>query len=337
MIVQQLELEEITDNAAFEALRPEWSALWERCPYATPFQSPEWLLPWWKYFGNGRPFALALRCEGHLAGIAPFFIFTHEEGENRVALMGSGISDYLDIILEPGLAAPGTGMIFEHLLSERSRWDLCDFQELRRESPLLAAVPPPGLCAERSVMEVCPLLELPETVAAFRSRLTARSRKRLRKTANGLRQRGEITTGHATAATLSVFLDALFRLHRAVWEQRGQSGVLADPRLAEFHREVAAGFLGLGWLRLRVLRLEEKIIAALYSFAARGRLYCYLSGFDPGTAPLSPGKFILWGAIEEAIDEGIREVDFLRGREEYKYLWGPSDRPNFRLIIKKNK
>ena len=26
-------------------LLPQWWALWDRCPSATPFQSPAWLLP----------------------------------------------------------------------------------------------------------------------------------------------------------------------------------------------------------------------------------------------------------------------------------------------------
>jgi hypothetical protein len=35
------EIEEITTTEALEGLRAEWSALWARCPLATPFQSPE--------------------------------------------------------------------------------------------------------------------------------------------------------------------------------------------------------------------------------------------------------------------------------------------------------
>src|SRR3954467_7238622 len=34
-------------------LLPQWWALWDRCPSATPFQSPAWLLPWWRAFQPG--------------------------------------------------------------------------------------------------------------------------------------------------------------------------------------------------------------------------------------------------------------------------------------------
>jgi hypothetical protein len=29
-----------------QSIFPEWQDLFARCPDATPFQSPEWLLPW---------------------------------------------------------------------------------------------------------------------------------------------------------------------------------------------------------------------------------------------------------------------------------------------------
>ena len=31
---------------------PEWRRLWESDPRAMPFQSPDWLVPWWRQFGN---------------------------------------------------------------------------------------------------------------------------------------------------------------------------------------------------------------------------------------------------------------------------------------------
>ncbi|HEX8948537.1 MAG TPA: GNAT family N-acetyltransferase [Dissulfurispiraceae bacterium] len=330
-----LALEEITDTASLEAMRPEWSGLWERCPSATPFQSPEWLLPWWRHFGNDNPFVLALRMQGRLVGLAPLFIFRNRDsGTLQVSLMGSGITDYLDFLLEADIASAGTRMVFEHLLSRKSMWGLCVFEELRADSPLLYPMDMPGLTTEISALAVCPVLALPSTAKEFRAGLTARFRKRLRYAQNNFTRAGGMGTELADESTLPEFLPVLFDLHRAVWRQRGQNGVLADTALRKFHEEVSAGFLERGWLRLRVLRLGGRIIAALYSFAAGGRLYCYLSGFDPGAAQFSPGKIIIWLAIENAISERMREFDFLRGREEYKYLWGPVDRINYRIRVR---
>src|SRR4051794_35890653 len=35
------------------ALEPAWWALWRRSPAATPFESPAWLMAWWRHFSPG--------------------------------------------------------------------------------------------------------------------------------------------------------------------------------------------------------------------------------------------------------------------------------------------
>ena len=39
-------------------------------------------------------------------------------------------------------------------------------------------------------------------------------------------------------------------------------------------------------------------------------------------------------AIERAIAEQVREFDFLRLDEKYKYRWGATDRINTRVVIR---
>ncbi|MFO0753241.1 MAG: hypothetical protein U0411_07960, partial [Thermodesulfovibrionales bacterium] len=220
-------VEELHDISALAALAQEWSELWERCPSATPFQSPEWLLPWWKYFGQDGLMTLTVRRRGRLAGVAPLFRFKHPEcGCRHVALLGSGISDYLDFLMEPDAAEEGTRRVFAYLLSQKARWDRGDFQELRAASPLLSLPALPGLHLQSTAMEACPVLVLPKTVSAFREGLTARFRKELRYTGNSIARAGGACSAAATGATRLEFLEALFRLHRAAWEERKESGVL---------------------------------------------------------------------------------------------------------------
>lgn len=57
---ERLDAQAVTSLAALEALRGEWQALWARSG-ARPFQSPAWLLPWWRHVGRGEPACLAVR------------------------------------------------------------------------------------------------------------------------------------------------------------------------------------------------------------------------------------------------------------------------------------
>ncbi|HZR46916.1 MAG TPA: GNAT family N-acetyltransferase, partial [Candidatus Manganitrophaceae bacterium] len=313
-----IQIEEITRFDAFEALSSEWSDLLDRCPTSTPFQSPEWILPWWRHFGGGSLWVLALRREGRLVGLAPFFIHpVGEKGIKQVALIGTGITDYLDLILQPDAAFGGTEAILNRLALHRAEWDLCDFQELRPSSFLLAFPASNGLQLRSGFQEVCPALSLPDTQGEFQIKFSPEHRRNIRNARKRLEAAGELAIETASEATLPEFLEALFALHRARWEERRLPGVLADSAVQAFHREAAAGFQKRGCLRLYALRSGGKIAAALYAFAWRGRMYGYLGGFRPEMARFSPGTVLIDHVLEAAIGEKLREFDFLRGREAY--------------------
>ena len=80
------------------------------------------------------------------------------------------------------------------------------------------------------------------------------------------------------------------------------------------------------------MKLNRQVIAVLYAFAGGKSTYYYLSGFDPAFDKLSPGTLIVGHAIEEAIAEGHRWFDFMRGQENYKYAWGALETRTKRVI-----
>src|SRR4051794_29373006 len=103
--MQGLHIEEIQTAAELEALRKDWSELWERCPAAGPFQSAEWQTAWRRRLGRGRLWVLAVRQGGRLCGLAPFCIGPYYGLPLRaVQLLGTGVSDSLDLLLEPEYA-----------------------------------------------------------------------------------------------------------------------------------------------------------------------------------------------------------------------------------------
>jgi len=79
------------------------------------------------------------------------------------------------------------------------------------------------------------------------------------------------------------------------------------------------------------MRLNSRLIAALYTLFERDTVYCYLQGFDPEYARFSPGTQLLGAAIADATREGKQRIDFLRGREPYKRHWGACEVPTFRV------
>src|SRR5512140_1932892 len=113
----------ITSIEALERIAPEWEALHRRCPDATPFQSPHWCLPWWKKFGSDDPFAIAVRTSGTLNAFAPLYILRDEESDESLGMfIGSGVTDYLDVLVAPGASA--APLVEAMTAADCQMWDL---------------------------------------------------------------------------------------------------------------------------------------------------------------------------------------------------------------------
>jgi CelD/BcsL family acetyltransferase involved in cellulose biosynthesis len=246
------------------ALQPEWSALWEQCPAATPFASPEWLLPWHDYlFQGGELCTVAARREGRLTGLAPLFIYGTGDQPRTLSSLGTGVTDYLDFLLKPDETPDALSAIRREI--ESRPWDICDLQEIPAGSHLLDPIFTEGWRAERSFCETCAVVALPAEMAEFESRLSSKFRHNLRNSRNRLLDRGAAFETTAGAEDVE-YVEALFQLHTRRWHTRAQSGMLSTAPLQSFFRAVVQGFQKRGWLRFHGLRYGGKLAAVMCVF-----------------------------------------------------------------------
>lgn len=329
-------VEAVTTTASLERLRTEWFELWTRVPSARPFQSPQWLIPWWRHIGRGELRVLTLRAEGdRLVGLVPLYIYTESGGAVRTLFpLGVATTDYLDPLLEPAWEERGAAAVLDHIATQQEQWDTCDFPQLRAGSPLLRCPPPEGWTDQVCDGEPCPVLALPGSVEELPGCVPARMLQNLRYYRRRADRAGRWHIEAADPDNLEELCDALFRLHRARWSARGLPGVLDDRAVQLWHREALPLLLSAGTLRMDGLRLDGRIIAVFYGLADRERpgrkTYYYLGGFDPEFERLSPGTLLIGHAVERATREGCAAFDFLRGRESYKRLWGATETTIYR-------
>ena len=318
----------LRDIVSAERLVPEWDELWQRCPDATTFQRPEWVFSWMQIFQPSTPLLIEFRHNNVLVGVAPLLIY--QRGSERVlALMGGGISDYLDVLFEPAYAEEAVEWFWD-MLPTISGWDTLELTDLPPTSCLLLKNPLKWEYA-RTLHDVCPVLTLPSKPEKLNSVLSHRQRKNLRNARNRLRSLGVARIEIAAENNLHEILSSMFRLHTNRWAKAGEPGVLADRPVQDFHRHVSPKLLQKRVLRLYTLRLNGRAIAVLQAFFERQVAYYYLQGFDTEFAWFSPGTQILGAVAEDAVRHGMRAVNFLRGRERYKYIWGTQDSPTYRI------
>ncbi|HEX3577630.1 MAG TPA: GNAT family N-acetyltransferase [Thermoanaerobaculia bacterium] len=311
-------IEVITDAEKLESLSSPWFDLCQKTE-VTPFQTPMWLIPWWRNFGSNDLAVIVSRNGDEIDAIAPLYILRDDESDESLGMfLGSGISDYLDVIGDASL-----------VIDEMSKLNcqLWDLQQLQPTSSMLTVPVPDGFSENVEDQEACPVLPLGTEFEALGS---THFQKKLRYYRRALHRAGAIRIETPTPDTLDDLLTSLFDLHAARWKRRDLPGLLADDATQQFHRDAARRMLKAGMLRMYATRIDDRIAAVFYGFALNGIVYYYLSGYDPTLEKLSIGTLLVAHAVEQAVRDGATTFDFLRGAEEYKYAWGATDRMNRR-------
>jgi CelD/BcsL family acetyltransferase involved in cellulose biosynthesis len=319
----------IRTTRELEQLSPEWRELWRKDAEATPFQSPEWLVPWWHCFGAELR-TIALYRQQRLVGLLPFYIYREPlTGERQVLPVGVGTSDYLDGVFAPECGGEEIACALD-FLSARDDWDTLCVSQLRPGSKLLDVlnrgengVGETQSCAR---MAAVPMSELPQKIR--RNAMYYRNRAQ---------RAGELQFSCADESNREAVFRALVNLHGQRWRDRGDPGVFADERVVRWHTEALPLLARAGLLRLCFLSLGSEIIAVLYGVVdPPGRpqrtQYFYLPAYSVAHADLRPGTVLTALAIDAAAREGVQTIDMLRGDEEYKSLWHTERTPTFGFV-----
>lgn len=322
-----MRVSEITTLEGLHAVIDEWRGLWLECPSATPFLSPEWLVPWWEWFGGGGMLRVATaRKDERLVGLAPLFAYRSESNERSLAFIGTGVSDYLGVLFAPGFEAAFVAELFGQVIKAWD-WDTCRLEGIMEGSPLLEL--PQGSGAEAFLQSTCPVIRLPDTADGFFRLLSNDFRRKVFKGNRDIEGAGAVKIEDADADAVPEFISELFALQSERWGASDRE----TARLKAFQTEAAKGISTLGCLALKRLRFNGKTASVLYSFKRGRRLYCYMTAFDERLAWYSPGRYLMAHAVLEAIGAGLKEFDFMRGSEPYKYAWGASDTFTYSLKI----
>ena len=310
---------------AIRRLTPEWQDLWTRCPGASTFQRPEWLLAWMKAFHPLEIRLFELRRDSHLVGIAPLLIYPRGD-EQVLAFMGGGVSDYLDLLVDPEWVQL-TVEAFRDAILEDSDWRVLDLTDLPSDTVLSNS----RLWEFQQPHDICSAIRLPAASAELLQMFSNRQRANLRNAKSRLNHSGGGEIELATAETISEFTEELFQLHTGRWAELGSPGVLSDEKVRVFHREITPRLLDRGCLRVYRLRSADRTLAVIETFFEPKTAFCYMQGFDPDSAYLSPGTQLMFAVINEAVRAGLRKFDFLRGTETYKSHWRGKPEQTYRI------
>ncbi len=304
------------DPRRLEALRAEWSALFDAAADPSPFLSWEWLAAWWRAFGGRHePWILEARDgAGALAGLLLLAGGAGPLGLRRWRLLGNGVTgaDGLDVLARARDAPAVREALSRALVGAAREWDVLDLEDLPCGSPtvgmLRRLLGAGGATAHVERGFVC-------------VRWLARQ--------PGFRIDVATTPAEAPEA-----LEDLLRLHRLRWAAEGGSAGIPPGAVEDFHRDVVPRLAARGWLRLYRLHVGGGAVAAVYGLEVGRRFFYYQSGYDPAWSARSPGLVLVGRTIEDAYQRGLADYDFLRGTEPYKLEWASDRRETCTLRLR---
>jgi CelD/BcsL family acetyltransferase involved in cellulose biosynthesis len=298
-----------------ESLREEWMQLDEQ--RQNVFATWEFATTWWEHFGAGRRL-LTVACRdsgGEPFAILPLYLWRRRP-LRVMRFLGNGAGDILGPVCPPERYEDAARVLRRLLEVAPWDWDVFVGENLPGEQHW-----PQRLGGQLIRREGNPVLRAPEGFDQFLARRSSNFRSQLRRFERRLARRYRVRYRLSDSTTLDADLDDLFRLHEAGFGAHSAFG----GRRTAFHRAFAYRALDRGWLRLWLLELDDRPVAAYYGFRFGGVESFYQSGRDPELRHESLGMVLMAHAIRRGFDDGVHEFGFLRGHEPYKYRFATDD------------
>ena len=332
-----------------ETLLSEWPALLKSSPVNSVFLTYDWIISWLDSREQRKPQLLTIAVrdsDGRLAGIAPFY-------KTQFRLLGalpikalqvlgdvdSG-AEYGNIITRSNSSPIVCDQICEALGQCKNEWDIIYFGNVaswRSENDkviqMLAAGPFAHRSRPRSFAACC----LAQSYDAYMKSLSRNMRSQIkRKTKNFLAEHPIEFEEVETADVLRDAMAILFSLHEARWQVKQESGSFnRNPVLKRFYEIFLPRALNNGWLRIFSLRSTDSTIAVQYGLSYEGVFSQVQEGFNP-VKHSGAGNVLRNHVIQQLIEEGHAEYDFLGGFTEHKRRWGARERIGSDYIVTNN-
>lgn len=323
----------VKDVQSFQSLNHKWNKLLFSLESVCPFLTHEWFSSWWECFGKDFWLNILLfeNDRRQLCGIAPLMC-----SKQGIYFMASQeVTDYCDFICSPEKREEFFDLLLNYLTTNHpdKRVELINIPHSSPSLFFLSSLAPQyNLHLIKKISETTPVLPLPSSYKKYLTGLTRKNRHEIRRKLKRINCLSPSRTISLTQPQKIMPIIERFRqVHknsspqkREFWEKEGMSC---------FFKEMSVRFATKGWLEMDCLFSGPELISVLLNFTFPSHVYFYNVAYNTEYAWYSPGLYLFQKSIKRAITQGKKEVDFLRGNEQYKYNLGAEERKIYNLTL----
>lgn len=325
----------ITNYAEMSAFIPEWRELYERAGRQNPFASPDWMGPWARNFVPARNLALlAIRRNGELIGLAPWYLRRTGGLLRRLQLLGSGqhsmLTELPQVLNLPGESRSVLRAAVTELFRNSHRWDLFELPLMDDqgwfEPEWLGVEAGWSGQVQHTVTRATNILPLPADKADLQKALKRNLLESIHRSRNRLTRQADswTVTVHEDVAGIEYALPVLTRLHSArshMAERRHHLDYLSADGCKEFLSEALCGMAESGRAQILTLDVDGTEIAAQIVLHAADSAYIGFSGVDPDWWTVGAVTLLQLHAAESAIEQGRQTFNLSVGPNLAKLRW----------------
>jgi len=348
---EDLRIERIDSEEAFQAIENEWDALIDKSINSTFYSTYPFVFTAWKHFRSetDRLFILAVRRNGTLVGIAPFTIQSMKAANIRllrvirfIADWGGGDKPTIVTTEQPGLVWE---RIFEFLNEEFTQWDGIYLGEQPGDSLVLDSrlfqqngVSPLVVSASNSFY-----VSLTGTWEEYLNSVGKNTLKRWKKDRKKLFTIYDEVTVQCIEEQVDL-PDALKRfisIEQSGWKKHYDFSIGGNEKQRAFYEELISSLAYKKMVAFYFLKTGSTDIAGELLFKSKTTVYSAHVAFNPAYADCSPGILLSTETIKAYIGMNYKEFDFLTlpndEKNDAKKNWSTGSRKTVSLLIGKRK
>lgn len=321
---------EVIEGArAFLDFEPDYRSLYESVPARNPFNSPDWIYPWYAHHrDHGAPCVIAIYSDVGRNLVGAFALIRTARDHSRtqrILPIAYGSADYLEPLArgaDDDIADPLAGAL-GRLMNEHGCELFVPQITAPRAQPLCKALSRHGIHYVEKPASLCPYVEIAGTFANFMdARFGAKTRQTLRRKWRRLGDHGELSIRIGQVDDdLDDLLSAIARIEAQSWKGDQRVGLFSSPRARSFHAEALKQLASRDQARISVLEIAAEPIAYEIGLLSPGRYMMYGTGYLPRYRQYSPGAQLMLKNLEYAFNADYGIYDFMRGDEDYKRQW----------------